>query len=170
MIVSREGNKVDAVEIPDDMKLFKKYMVSVMKKHFYNGYFHDDVLDTVTFDKEPSKEEVVACISKAKGEYAEIKEIYTVEKVPFSGKETDSPVRCISDIDMGNVLFYRIKNPYYSESAEYEGSIKDPRKKGWLSLVAVVKTAVRNGLDITLWSYDKGICDWANDYLNTYRE
>ena len=155
----------------DDIKLLSGYKIIVKK----NVGDRTAILGEVGFDEVPTKAQIVDVIERFHGDYADIKEIYSVAKIPFAGYELHEPVResaplvNMNDIKLDNTLFYTVVNPYYPDAIEYEGSINDPKHKGWYYLVAIVKLSVRNGLELKLWSMDKKLCDWANQYLNDNR-
>lgn len=77
MIVSSKGEITDAIEVPDDMGIFKYYKVLV-----YTGQSEDRVcVGEEDFKEYPTNSQVVWAVGKHSGSYAEVSEIYVPQRM-----------------------------------------------------------------------------------------
>lgn len=77
MIVSSKGEITDAIEVPDDMGIFKYYKVLV-----YTGQEEDRVcVGEEDFKEYPTNAQVVWAVGKNGGSYAEVSEIYVPQRM-----------------------------------------------------------------------------------------
>jgi len=91
MIIDRNGNIIDAVQVPDGSAIFECFRVRVILETLCKkGYtVKKEVIGEEDFTEFPNEQQIMYCIAKYHGDFATIEKIYVIQVLPFSSDESE---------------------------------------------------------------------------------